>query len=71
MQLNHRCQVYAQVATLLAWEKGENIEIFREIAKRARELNYNIIKYKSFRDKEGLNYALLKNFDFDRWMIPD
>ena len=32
---------------------------------------YNVIKFPSFRDSGGINYALLENFNFSEWLIPD
>ncbi len=62
-------------ATAKAWGYVEDVnayEAHQQLAQKAMEQGYNVIKFQSYRGP-GYNYALLDNplnpFNFDEWLI--
>jgi RHS repeat-associated protein len=63
-------------AVAKAWGYVENVDAYaahQQLAQKAMEQGYNVIKFQSYRGP-GYNYALLHNplnpFNFDEWLIP-
>jgi len=59
-----------------AWGYVEDVNAYtahQQLAQKAMEQGYNVIKFQSYRGP-GYNYALLHNplnpFNFDEWLIP-
>jgi hypothetical protein len=59
-----------------AWGYVEDVDAYtahQQLAQKAMEQGYNVIKFQSYRGP-GYNYALLHNplnpFNFDEWLIP-